>query len=386
VRRSKRRGFALITAIWLLAVLLVLVGGLAATVRGETSVARNYLQLSRARWAAQAGVHRAEAQLLALAAEQYSSPGLSRLELQSSDADRFQGDLTYAAVVEDEAGKINLNTASLDLLTAFFPAEVAAALVDWRDAGSSVGVNGAEDDYYLGLDPPYHCKNAPFTTVGELALVKGVTRELLETVVTADGRTLEDLLTVSSRDNNTDASGEARINLAQATQQSLQTAFPELLTPQEITDLLAQRTRAAFASPADLVRVPNLPVEKIAEIYDRLTTSTSTERPGLINLNTAPPEVLAVLPGLDEAMAEALVARREKQGPFTQVGEMLLVEGITPEAFRQAADLLTMRSSVFRVSSTGQDPDGLQTTTTCLLQRDSAQAEPALRVLYWREQ
>ena len=138
--------------------------------------------------------------------------------------------------------------------------------------------------------------------------------------------------------------------------------------------------------PADLVRVPNLALTKIAQVYDRLTTSTSPERRGLVNLNTAPPEVLAALPGMDEAMAQALVAHREKQGPFTQVGEMLLVTGITPEAFRQAADLLTMRSSVFAVSASGEDADGLQTTVSCLLQLENQQTAPSLRVLYWREQ
>ena len=383
---NRRRGVALITCIWLLAVLLVLASGLAVAVHGETSVARNFMQLSRARWAARAGVHRAETQLLALAAAQYSDPATAQTELLSSQTDSFLGDLSYNTVVEDEAGKINLNTASAGVLGAFFPAEVVSALVDWRSPASAAQVNGAEDDYYLGLNPPYHCRNAPFRTVGEVSLVKGVTPDLLATTVTADGRTLEDLLTVSSWDSNTDASGQARVNLTRATQQTLQNAFSGILTPQEITAILARRTRAAFTSPADLVRVPNLALTKIAQVYDRLTTSTGTERLGLINLNTAPPEVLAALPGMEGTMAQALVTRREKQGPFTQVGEMLLVQGITPEAFRQAADLLTMRSSVFRVSSTGEDPDGLQTTISCLLQIENQQTEPSLRVLYWREQ
>ena len=376
---------ALLTCIWLLAVLLVLASGLAVAVHGETSVARNFAQLSRARWAARAGVHRAEAQLLALAAEQYTDPGMSHAEWLSAQADNTLGDLSYDTVVEDEAGKINLNTASPELLGAFFPAEVVPCLVDWRSAASAGVVNGAEDDYYLGLSPPYHCKNAPFSTVGELALVKGVTSDLLAASVTTDGRTLEDLLTVSSQDTNTDVSGQARINLTRATQASLQSAFSGVLTQDDVAAILAQRRRAAFTSPADLVLVPSLALTKIAQIYDRLTTSTSTTRPGLINLNTAPAELLAALPGMDAASAEALVTRREKQGAFTQVGEMLIVQGITPDAFRQAADLLTTRSSLFGVSATGQDQDGLHTTITCLLQLENQQTTPDLRVLYWRE-
>jgi competence ComEA-like helix-hairpin-helix protein len=135
-----------------------------------------------------------------------------------------------------------------------------------------------------------------------------------------------------------------------------------------------------------LVLVPNLPLTKIAQLYDRLTTSTSLERPGLINLNTAPSEVLGAVPGLNPARAQALITHREQQGPFKTVGEMLLVQGITPEAFRQAADLLTMRSAVFGVSSTGTDADGLQTTITCVLQVENLNTKPTLRALYWREQ
>jgi general secretion pathway protein K len=52
------------------------------------------------------------------------------------------------------------------------------AVKDWIDPDDAVTRFGAESGYYQSLDPPYVCKNGPMTSIGELLLVKGVTREL----------------------------------------------------------------------------------------------------------------------------------------------------------------------------------------------------------------
>lgn len=53
------------------------------------------------------------------------------------------------------------------------------ALGDWKDPDSNPRVgNGAEDDYYLGMDPPYYAKNAPIDDISELLKIRGVTPEL----------------------------------------------------------------------------------------------------------------------------------------------------------------------------------------------------------------
>jgi general secretion pathway protein K len=54
------------------------------------------------------------------------------------------------------------------------PAELADALVDWIDSDSEPQPrDGAEDAYYLALDPPYVAANRPLIDVAELALVRG---------------------------------------------------------------------------------------------------------------------------------------------------------------------------------------------------------------------
>jgi general secretion pathway protein K len=61
------------------------------------------------------------------------------------------------------------------------PRTIINSLKDWLDSGDDdaiTGMNGAESDYYMGLDPPYECKNGPIAHLDELTLIRGVTAEL----------------------------------------------------------------------------------------------------------------------------------------------------------------------------------------------------------------
>jgi general secretion pathway protein K len=75
------------------------------------------------------------------------------------------------------------------LSTLTLDASLADALADWIDADSAPQPQGgAEDDYYLTLQPPYLAANRPLTDVAELALVRGFTdsvRERLRPFVSA---------------------------------------------------------------------------------------------------------------------------------------------------------------------------------------------------------
>ena len=54
---------------------------------------------------------------------------------------------------------------------------IAEAAADWIDSdGRVTGIWGAEDGYYLGMDPPYLAANRPFQDASELRLVRGVDR------------------------------------------------------------------------------------------------------------------------------------------------------------------------------------------------------------------
>lgn len=51
---------------------------------------------------------------------------------------------------------------------------LAYAVVDWMDPDQSAqGPYGAEDDYYVGLVPPYRAANTPMRSLSELRLIRG---------------------------------------------------------------------------------------------------------------------------------------------------------------------------------------------------------------------
>jgi len=382
MRNRKQHGIALITAIWIMALLLILLAGFAAMVHSGTLVARNFGDVTQARWAAHTGIRLAEAVVLQLAAEPMTALTDEQRMLAPPEDDETLGGATYQALLTDEAGKININTASQEMLVALFPPEVADAIIDWRDEDDTPQPDGAEDEYYLALTPPYHCRNGAFRTIGELLLVKGVTQELLNDPLTDGGPALKDLITVSSWDENTDAEGEARLYVQRATQEAWSQRCGDIFDEQEIQAIVQQRVSA----PADLLGVPNLTREKVAQAYDRLTATEDERREGLVNLNTAPAEVLAALAvEMDAALAQAIIDRRETEGAFTNVGDLLLMENISDDVFRAIADRCTTRSKVFQVVSTGYAADGIAKTVTCLLQVEQQQAGMITRTLYWQE-
>lgn len=63
---------------------------------------------------------------------------------------------------------------------------------------------------------------------------------------------------------------------------------------------------------------------------------------GLVSLNTASAQELTQLPGVGEATAEAIVAHREANGPFTAVDGLLDVKGIGPAKFAAVKDLVSL--------------------------------------------
>ena len=57
-------------------------------------------------------------------------------------------------------------------------AAVVDSIVDWYDRDDLEGLQGAESEYYLRLDPAYTAKNGDFDAIEELLQVRGVTPEL----------------------------------------------------------------------------------------------------------------------------------------------------------------------------------------------------------------
>ncbi|EEB80296.1 MAG: type II secretion system minor pseudopilin GspK [Halioglobus sp.] len=57
---------------------------------------------------------------------------------------------------------------------------ITQSIGDWLDTDAQPRLQGAEDDYYAGMTPPYRASNRPMLSVTELRAVKGLSPELFQ--------------------------------------------------------------------------------------------------------------------------------------------------------------------------------------------------------------
>ncbi|MFN3974257.1 MAG: ComEA family DNA-binding protein [Dehalococcoidia bacterium] len=63
----------------------------------------------------------------------------------------------------------------------------------------------------------------------------------------------------------------------------------------------------------------------------------------LLDLNTADAQALEALPGIGSVLAQRIVEFRTRYGPFTQVDDLLKVQGIGPKTLERLRPLVTVR-------------------------------------------
>ncbi len=290
----------------------------------------------------------------------------------------------------DEASKLNLNTATAAMLQKLpkMTAELAAAVVDWRDADSTASANGAEDEIYGRLNPPYRCKNAPFESIDELRLVYGFTYDILYDEDTNmngaldpnendedatlpndnhDGKLDRGVLayvTAHSKVSNLRTNGQTKVNVAEVDQNGLRTLMTEAgLSAQRAAEVLARFPsgqaggggRGGPPAPAQPAVTNNsvlefylrsgLKAEEFQLIEGDLTVSTNQFVEGLVNVNTASATVLACLPGLDADKAATLVATRS--GADTQHSIAWVKDALDEQSAITLGPSITGRSYVY---------------------------------------
>jgi general secretion pathway protein K len=190
---GKQRGIALIVVMWILVLLTIVVGTYAVLARTESLQSRFLFDTTRARYAAEAGIHRAAYEMRNPDTETRWVP----------DGRPYVVDFGGAEVeirITDESGKINLNAAAADELSNLFMSRgmeeteawhLADAIEDWRDPDELPRLYGAELAEYEAAGYPYGPPNEAFGSVEELQQVIGMSWALY--------RELEPLLTVHSR-------------------------------------------------------------------------------------------------------------------------------------------------------------------------------------------
>jgi general secretion pathway protein K len=88
--------------------------------------------------------------------------------------------------------------------------------MDWRDSDDLHRLNGAENDYYRSLTPPYSAKNGPFDTVEDLLWVRGMSSDLFYGYSDANGGREQDSQRAGLREIFTVDSPIDRVNLRTA--------------------------------------------------------------------------------------------------------------------------------------------------------------------------
>lgn len=390
------------------------------------------------------------------------------------------GDAWVKIDVIDTAGLLNLNSAdqaTLQRLPVFADnPDLIAAIIDWRTPETQMLPNGAKSDYYNSLNPPYDCKCAPYDSVDELLLVKGMTPTILHgnaagTAVNTDANSsgtgslpgigstgagpitrqaaapaaaggspaggaggatgtsttadtdwtdiysgsnipLSEMFTTVGRERNVAADGTLRVNINTASAQDLQdklgidatlanglvrfrssgtgaAAAPAARPPATksapapaparsasratrqaagarpaASGSVAQPTGAGSASGqagassqvfktiADLMNVPGREVfdrTTMQAIADHISVDDQPYHDNLVNINTASPEVLATVPGMDHTLLQAIVDYRQGGAAFQSLGDLFGISSLTRQQFINVVGHLCTKSSVYRV-------------------------------------
>lgn len=174
------RGFALLIVLWTMVLASLIATQVTAAGRAEVRLAANLRAAAVLEAAVDGAVHEAIFRMLDRSESGWQADGRRRvLALPQGMA---------SVLLEDQAGKVNPNSTSPELMSALLRLvgadarqadSVAAAMADWRFPGAEARPFGGKAREYraagLGYGPP----EAPFRSIGEVGAVLGMTADLL---------------------------------------------------------------------------------------------------------------------------------------------------------------------------------------------------------------
>lgn len=242
------RGWALVSVLWALTALALMAAAAQELTVTSYQSEQHAMSDARAEAALDAAVVRAVLGISDLRPER-------RWRVDAAATTFLYDGLTLHVSVQDEAGRIDLNAASVAilrqlLLGAGLALDKAGTLVDsiaaWRSATGLETLRGATDGDYRAADLSYLPRHAPFQTVDELRLVLGMTPALFTKIRPA--------LTVYSK--------RAMFDASVAPREALMVLYPG--DPQKIDAILRARDgdsdatmRLGFAPTAVTIQAAN---------------------------------------------------------------------------------------------------------------------------------
>jgi len=258
-KRGDAAGSALILVLWVLGLLSMLVASFAFEAHIESRITSFYRNRTKAEYLARSGLDVAELLVSKSAklggtvrdeakAEKdiWYDPSLSlaqggTVSLVHDMADAGLGEGVIRLTITPEPARRNINTlidqtpANDETWERIFdvagiPEEMWPTLIDsfydWTDEDEASRPDGAEtSDYYANLDTPYRAKNGPLDTVGELVLIKGFSREILDGGGLSTGMFEGDKIETTGIADmlTTDGDAAGKVNINAATQRVLMT-------------------------------------------------------------------------------------------------------------------------------------------------------------------
>ncbi len=290
-RFTPQTGIALVIVMISIFVLTILAAGFAFSMKVETKLAQHANNETELQWLGRSGIEYARWVLVLQGTcpvenfDALSQPwatgtpsGMCATNggLADIQSEVHLGHGSFAWKMTDLERKWNINTANEPilqqalLLTGVDPSEmtpIIGSILNWRAADNNTHhMQGADTEYYQGLEPSYEAKNGPIDDLAELLLIRGIT---------------PDLYWGPSSTNHTPG------------------AF--------------QQRAGAFAQPQALHYEVGL-----ADLFTPIGSK--------VNINTASAAVLQLIPGIDSHIAEAIVAGRSGEddgsglfGPYRSV-------------------------------------------------------------------
>ena len=327
--QTRPRGIALIIVMIAIFVLSVMAAGFAYSMKVEAKLAQNAENEEQLLWLGRSGVELAR---WVLAQEKCPYDSLNQVwaggmgsdcetngPLAGISLDNYQiGDGTVSLKIVDLERKVNVNTAgpavlqqALNLMgvSADEMAIISDSILDWIDADDAPHLSGAESDYYQRLTPPYYAKNAPIDDLSELLLVRGISEH-------------PEIYWGGSASNHPPAVFQHKLGFG--------TSFSQ---------------------------APDYPFG-LKDVFTPLSN-------GKINVNTADANVLQMIPGVDEVLAQNIIKVRagpdgaegtEDDTPFASVNQLVMAE-LNPQLVSQLGRICTVRSSTFEVHVTARVGD-----------------------------
>ena len=163
-KKHYKKGLVIIAVLWITVLLNVIVVTLARSSLLDAKVSRQMrVEQLRCKWACRAALEKAVA---VLNEDLRESDCLT--DLWSDNAEDFNDiylqDCWFNVRVIDEAGKLNINTATKDQLLCleYMEEDVVDAILDWRDEDENPRTQGVEGGYYENMPYRYTIRNDSF--------------------------------------------------------------------------------------------------------------------------------------------------------------------------------------------------------------------------------